>query len=135
MTISSKAASLIRNTATVILPLSIRMHIRKIQRQFKLQSSPVGSVNFGGLRRLTPISPIFGIDRDLINIDRYYIEKFLSLHTADIKGRVLEMGEPLYTKKFGAEKVTRSDVLNYVEGNPKANIVADKGEKIYLNIH
>ncbi|HAI97447.1 MAG: methyltransferase [Cycloclasticus sp.] len=137
MTISSKAASLIRNTATVILPLSIRMHIRKIQRQFKLQSSPVGSVNFGGLRRLTPISPIFGIDRDLINIDRYYIEKFLSLHTADIKGRVLEMGEPLYTKKFGAEKVTRSDVLNYVEGNPKANIVADltKAENIADNTY
>lgn len=125
MTINSKTASLIRNIATFLLPLSLRMKIRNIQRKFKLQPSPVGSIDFGGLRRLTPISPIFGIDRDLINIDRYYIEKFLSLHTADIKGRVLEMGEPLYTKKFGAEKVIRSDVLNYVEGNPKATIVAD----------
>ena len=50
---------------------------------------PVGTVDFGSLKRLTPISPIFGIDRDLISVERYYIEAFLKAHQADIKGRVL----------------------------------------------
>ena len=38
---------------------------------------PAGGVQFGDLRRVTPISRIFGWDRAL-PIDRYYIEKFLT---------------------------------------------------------
>lgn len=125
MTIRSDIANFVRSIATKILSESTRKWIRKQQRVLKLQSVPVGTVDFGSLRRLTPISPIFGIDRDLISVERYYIESFLDLHRADIKGRVLEMGEPLYTEKFGDGEVTKSDVLNYVEGNPKATIVAD----------
>ena len=82
-------------------------------------------MDFGHLKRLTPISPIFGIDRDLISVERYYIEAFLKSHQGDIKGRVLEMGEPLYTDKFGGQNVIKSDVLNYVDGNPQATIIAD----------
>lgn len=85
----------------------------------------MGSVDFGGLRRLAPISPIFGIDRDLISIERHYIEAFLERHSSDIQGRVLEMGDPAYTVKFGGSRVTHSDVLHYVEGNPRATVVAD----------
>lgn len=125
VTIQSQIAGLIRKTATMLLPEPIRKWLRKQQRAFGLQSVPVGSVDFGSLDRLTPISPIFGIDRDLISVERYYIEDFLRNHKADIAGRVLEMGEPLYTTKFGDESVHQSDVLNYVEGNPKATIVAD----------
>lgn len=125
MPLRAKMASVIRNIATVVLPPGVRATIRGVQRKYKLQSVPVGQVDFGGLRRLSPISPIFGIDRDLINVERYYIESFLESHSSDIKGRVLEMGEPLYTLKFGADKVEQSDVLNYVEGNPQATIVAD----------
>jgi len=91
----------------------------------KLQSIPVGKVDFGSLNRLTPISPIFGIDRDLVSVERYYIEDFLRTHQNDISGRVLEMGQPLYTTKFGGDDVIMSDVLNYVPGNPEATIVAD----------
>lgn len=123
--IGAQLAGIVRGVATKLLPDDLRKWIRKQQRLLKLQSVPVGTVDFGGLRRLTPISPIFGIDRDLISVERYYIEHFLKRHEADIQGRVLEMGEPLYTEKFGGTKVTRSDVLNYVEGNPKATIVAD----------
>ena len=125
MTIRSQLADLIRSIATKLLPESSRKWIRKQQRLLKLQSVPVGSVDFGSLKRLTPISPIFGIDRDLVSVERYYIEHFLQSHQTDIAGRVLEMGEPLYTEKFGGDRVTQSDVLNYVEGNPKATIVAD----------
>ena len=123
--IGAQVAGLVRAVATKVLPESLRKWIRKQQRLLKLQSVPVGTVDFGSLKRLTPISPIFGIDRDLISVERYYIEHFLKRHEADIAGRVLEMGEPLYTEKFGGAKVTQSDVLNYVEGNPKATIVAD----------
>lgn len=125
MTFRAQIANFIRNTATILLPESLRKWIRKQQRLLKLQSVPVGSVDFGSLKRLTPISPIFGIDRDLISVERYYIEDFLQKHQTDIQGRVLEMGEPLYTEKFGGTEVSQSDVLNYVEGNPKATIVAD----------
>ena len=125
MTILTQLAGTARNVATKVLPESARRWLRKQQRLRKLQSLPVGTVNFGDLKRLSPISPIFGIDRDLISVERYYIEAFLKEHESDIAGRVLEMGEPLYTNKFGGAQVTKSDVMNYVEGNPQATIVAD----------
>ncbi len=81
-------------------------------------------IEFGRLRRLRPISPHSGWERGL-PIDRYYIERFLSTHVEDIKGHVLEIGDDTYTQKFGGTRVTKSDVLHYVEGNPKATIVAD----------
>jgi SAM-dependent methyltransferase len=85
-------------------------------------------VQFGDLRRVKPISPNYGWDRGLekgMPLDRYYIEKFFSSHASDIRGRVLEIGDDRYTRKFGGDKVTKSDVLHYVEGNPLATIVAD----------
>jgi SAM-dependent methyltransferase len=105
--------------------LSLRLWLREQQRKYKLQGVPVGSVDYGGLRRLTPISAIFGKDRDLISVERYYIEAFLAEHAADIRGRTLEMGDPAYTRKFGGDRVQQADVLNYVPGNPQATIVAD----------
>lgn len=84
---------------------------------------PVGSVSFGSLRRLTPISRDFGYKRGL-PVDRYYIENFLAHNKDDIKGRVLEIGDNFYTRKYGG-RVTKSDVLHVVEGNPEATIVAD----------
>ena len=85
---------------------------------------PVGWVRFGHLRRLNPISPDYGNSRGL-EIDRYYIEKFLSAQAMDIHGHVLEIKHNMYTFKFGQDRVTRSDVLHPVEGNPDATIVAD----------
>ncbi len=125
MPIRAKLLDTIRAIATVALPLQSREWLRTQQRKYRLQSVPVGTVNFGGLRRVTPISPIFGKDRDLLSIERYYIEKFLASHANDVKNRVLEMGDTDYTHKFGGNRVTQSDVLNYVAGNPKATIVAD----------
>lgn len=125
MTPLARIEKLVRETAAAVLPQSSREWIRAQQRRYRLQSVPVGSVDFGGLRRLSPISAIFGKDRDLLTIERYYIEQFLEKHAADIKGRCLEMGDPAYTRKFGGAKVTQADVLNYVEGNPQATIVAD----------
>jgi SAM-dependent methyltransferase len=81
-------------------------------------------VDFGSLRRLAPISRRWGKDRGL-PIDRYYIEKFLAENTRDIRGRVLEVGDASYTRRFGGDRVTHVDVLHAAPGNPNATIVAD----------
>lgn len=85
---------------------------------------PVGLVCFGNLRRLKPISSDYGNSRGL-EIDRYYIEKFLSEFSSDIHGHVLEIKHNAYTRKYGADRVTHSDVLHPVEGNPDATVIAD----------
>jgi glycosyltransferase involved in cell wall biosynthesis/peptidoglycan/xylan/chitin deacetylase (PgdA/CDA1 family) len=84
----------------------------------------VGKVRFGDLRRLTPISSTWGLDRGR-PIDRYYIESFLAQHASIIRGRVLEIGDNSYTKAFGGARVAISDVLHVTEGNPMATIVGD----------
>jgi len=90
-----------------------------------------GQVNWGDLRRTTPISRHFGEDRPAAGqlrgqaIDRHYVNAFLSRHCEDIAGEVIEIGEPLYTRLFGADRVTRSEVLHVHEVNPQATIIAD----------
>jgi hypothetical protein len=76
------------------------------------------------LWRTTPISCVFGFDRGT-PIDRYYIETFLHKNQSDIKGHVLEIGDSSYTKKFGEFRVTKTDVLHAVVGNPQATIIGD----------
>src|SRR3972149_7663739 len=80
-------------------------------------------VNFADLGSTKPISSVFGFDRGT-SIDRYYIEKFLELNSRFIKDRVIEVGESLYSKRFGAGAEV-FDVLHYTEGNPMATIVGD----------
>jgi glycosyltransferase involved in cell wall biosynthesis len=108
--------------ARKILPASVR-HWLWIHWHHKLWP-PVGWVRIGSLRRVTPISQVFGFDRGQ-PIDRYYIERYLSSHSTDIKGHVLEIGAPNYTRIFGGDRVTRSDVGDVAEGNPNATLVAD----------
>jgi SAM-dependent methyltransferase len=83
-----------------------------------------GSLRFGDLRRLSPISPGFGWDRGT-PIDRYYIESFLAQNAGDIRGRALEIANNNYTVQFGGARVTCSDVLHAVPGNAAATLVGD----------
>jgi SAM-dependent methyltransferase len=85
---------------------------------------PIGWVRFGNLRRVTPISGFFGSGRGKC-IDRYYIENFLARNAPDIHGSVLEIADDTYTRRFGGDRVIKSDVLHVDEGNPKASIVTD----------
>jgi len=87
-------------------------------------SRKVGDVRFGDFRRLEPISRQFGLDRGR-PIDRYYIEAFLDRHAGDIRGRVLEIKDRAFTRKYGGERVTASDVLDIDKNNSRATIVAD----------
>lgn len=85
---------------------------------------PIGSIRFGDLKRLSPISNEFGSDRGT-PIDRYYIEAFLADRAADIQGHVLELSDNLYTRRYGGTRVERSDVLAVEAKNPHATIVGD----------
>jgi SAM-dependent methyltransferase len=84
----------------------------------------VGGVRFGDLAGTSPIDGCFGFDRGT-PVDRFYIESFLDRNRDDITGRVLEVGDPTYSQRFGAERVTRQDVLHIRAGNPHATIVGD----------
>ncbi len=88
---------------------------------------PVGRVGFGSLRRTTPISRVFGLDRGGRErcIDIVFIERFLNAHRSEIRGRVLEIGDDRYTTRFGGAQVERSDVLHVSPGGAGATIVAD----------
>ncbi|MBW1784329.1 MAG: class I SAM-dependent methyltransferase, partial [Deltaproteobacteria bacterium] len=83
----------------------------------------------GDLSKTRPVSSLFGCDRGM-PIDRYYIEKFLEKNRHWIRGRVLEIGDNIYTRKYGSQ-VSRSDVLGYTH-TPKTTIVGDlsTGENI-----
>ena len=104
------------------LPLGLRRWLRALWR-FRY-SPPVGGVDFGALRRVTPVSNAFGFDRGQ-PVDRYYIEKFLAHHASYIQGRVLEIEDNFYTLKYGGSRVKTSDVLHVQQGHSQVTIIAD----------
>jgi SAM-dependent methyltransferase len=104
-----------------------RQETRRLKREVRrlrqlVGRPPVGEVRL--LRRLSPVSATFGFERGQ-PVDRYYIENFLARHTEDIRGRVLEIREDSYTRRFGGQRVEVSDVLDVAEDNRRATIHAD----------
>lgn len=95
--------------------LLCRIYERSKQRLF---------LYFSFLIHSSPVSHKFGFDRGQ-PIGRYYIDTFFSNHCADIKGRVLEIQEAVYTKRFGGTSVTQSDVLDIVAANHNATIIGN----------
>ena len=75
-------------------------------------ASPIPLSDDYGWRRGTPI-------------DRLYIDQFLAAHASDIRGRVLEIGEDSYSRRFGGDRVSSQDILHVHPGNPTATIVGD----------
>jgi SAM-dependent methyltransferase len=102
-----------------LLPVSARRRIAELARPLLRRR-----VRFGSLRRLEPLSREFGFDRGR-PIDRYYIEAFLERHAERVRGRVLEVGTDLYTRRFGADRVTASEVLHVAERRPGVTLVGD----------
>lgn len=93
-------------------------HARRFLRCFRSRA------DIGRIGRTRPVSINFGDERGQI-VDRYYIEKFLAEHAADVRGHVLEFGDDSYTRQFGGARATKVDVLQVTKGNPRATIVAD----------
>ncbi|MBA3884337.1 MAG: polysaccharide deacetylase family protein [Acidobacteria bacterium] len=101
-----------------------RLHLEISQTLQQLRPLGGDRVEFGDLRRTSPISPVWGIDRG-IPLDRYYIHSFLERHRSDVRGRVLEIKELTYTRMFGDDRVTAADILDVDADNADATIVAD----------
>lgn len=111
----------IRGAARIVLPKPV---YRALDSLVSSRNTPaVGTVRFGDFRRLEPISREYGFDRGS-PIDRYYIEKYLGSKGSLITGRVLEIGERLYTDMFG-QNVAQSDMLHVLEGIEGTTYVDD----------
>jgi SAM-dependent methyltransferase len=67
---------------------------------------------------------VFGYDRGK-PVDRHYIEAFLEANREDVRGRVLEIGDAAYTRRYGGARVERADVLNRYEGHPETTFLGD----------
>jgi peptidoglycan/xylan/chitin deacetylase (PgdA/CDA1 family)/SAM-dependent methyltransferase len=80
----------------------------------RLNNAKEGHPTAGDPLRSQPASRQFGFDRGT-PIDRHYIEKFLDDHRPLIRGRVLEIGDASYTRRFGRD-VARSEVLSAAPG-------------------
>jgi SAM-dependent methyltransferase len=94
-----------------VLPRAARRRIVELTRW-----PPVGHVRFGELRRLEPISRVWGVDRGW-PVDRYYIEGFLAENARDIHGRVLEIGNFGYAGKFGAGNARETATVRVEDGH------------------
>jgi glycosyltransferase involved in cell wall biosynthesis/SAM-dependent methyltransferase len=113
-----------KSVARALLPVGARRWIKLHLLGKSDDVPPLGSVNLGDLRRTEPIDESFGFGRGR-PVDRYYIENFLAQHAADIKGRVLEIGDNAYTVRYGGSRVAQSDILHVSDANPRATIVGD----------
>ena len=81
-------------------------------------------MRIGRVNSTQPLSTNWGYDRGT-PIDRYYIERFLGQHALDVRGRVLEIQEDDYSRRFGGDRITHQDILNVDTSNPRATIVGD----------
>lgn len=119
---SSKVASVVKRIRSSPLAARVKRLARPVIRGGR--PIPTGSVRWGDFRREEPLCSDFGYSRGK-PIDRYYIESFIAEHANDISGRVLEIKDPVYTRRFGAARVAQSDVLDIDATNSAATIVAD----------
>ncbi len=120
----------------------VRLHTRRVERRDDtlsrlrhvthqvgahrawLQQERRDGLDWGDLRRTSPVSRDWGYDRGT-PVDRYYIEQFVQRHAADVRGVVLEVQENDLTTRCGGNRVTRSDVIDLNPGNARATIVDD----------
>lgn len=90
---------------------------------FKLINKFKNPVNWYNLRRLEPISRVFGFDGGT-PIDRIHIEHFLNMNKQHIQGVTCEIAEDIYSEKY-VSNVEAYEVMHYTNENPRATIVGD----------
>ena len=81
-------------------------------------------VDWGDLRRVDPVSRDWGYDRGQ-PVDRRYIDDFLTMHSSDVRGAVLEVQEDDFTRACGGPRVTGSSILDIDAANRRATVLAD----------
>lgn len=94
---------------------------KHLLRKIKRHNTPV---SLGDPIRTDPVSRVFGLDRGT-PIDRYFIETFLERQSCHIRGRVLEIADSHYSRRFGTNRVEHFDVLHATADSKNATIVGD----------
>ncbi|MGH7267672.1 MAG: glycosyltransferase [Candidatus Rokuibacteriota bacterium] len=79
-----------RRNARVAELTTARDEARRLEAD--LANEGRGTLDWGDLRRTSPVDANWGYGRGT-PIDRYYIERFLEAHAADVRGTVLEVQE------------------------------------------
>ena len=104
-----------------VLPPAVERRIQRLRGRQDLL--PLGSVRFGDLRRLSPISRIFGFDRGT-PVDRYYIERFLGEHRRHRRTRARDRRQHLYPalRRHSSEA---ERLLDISPTNPRSTLVGD----------
>ena len=105
-----------------VVPAPLRQPARTLVRWYRRRLSP-SRLNLGDLARTTPIDASWGAGRGR-PIDRVYIERFLDRHQADMRGRVLEVKDDQYVRRYGRD-LEQIDVLDIDPANSRATLVAD----------
>ena len=98
----------------------MRSVLKRLKRPAKRILDPT---DWGSFRRLEPKSRHYGIDRGTA-LDRHYIEAFLEEHKSDVRGVVLEVASDAYARRFGGDRLQRTEVVSIVSG-PGVTIVGD----------
>src|SRR5689334_19348343 len=118
---SDATVSIARKVARRVIPGSLRA---KLYRRSRRLWPPPPIARLGTPRRLVPVRREFGASRGT-PIDRYYIDDFLRRHSGGfeytpgtIRGRVLEIGEDTYARRFG-RGIECVDVLDASPENPR----------------
>jgi len=115
----------------------LREFVRKLPRPVKALGKAVrrvhgaATMSLGRVRSTKPLSVNWGYERGT-PIDRYYIERFLADRASDIRGRVLEVQEDDYSRRFGGANITKQDILNIDASNPDATIIGDLADPAVL---
>jgi SAM-dependent methyltransferase len=104
------------------LPQSIQGKIRSVRNSRSVRRR-LRRVRWGSLRRLEPVSPRWGSERGRA-VDRHYIDAFLARHAEHSRGRVLEVRDDEYTRRFGRD-VSSVDIVDIDPRNDEATIIAD----------
>jgi hypothetical protein len=102
----------------------LKQFLLKFFRAVKLVFGLYKKVEFNDRVRTQPVSRLFGFDRGM-PIDRYYIEKFLSVHSHEIRGRILEIAEDTYARKFADLKSREISVFEtlHFDGSGKPSTI------------
>jgi SAM-dependent methyltransferase len=121
VTAREKTASLAQAAWRKYVPNRVRDTVNRM-RTTRREAAWRRPRDLGELRRTTPFST-WGSSRGG-SIARSYIAQFMEQHSADIRGRALEIAGDEYVRRFGSD-VTQTDVLDVFADNPVATIVAD----------
>lgn len=93
--------------------------VRKVLQRARRLRRPRSGIGVS----LEPLSRAWGYDRGT-PVDRYYIDAFLESHRADVRGRVLDMGDDQTARRF-AGAVERFEVLHPDPAHPGVTVVGD----------